>query len=113
MGKETGDLYSKVIIDVARDPNISRSAKALYMVLCTYRNTITGEAWPTNEVLCEHLQTKGRNMIGKWFDELIEHKVITLEYKRRHETMRHIRIVSFCHNYRDKSNNSEIPSIND
>lgn len=111
MGKETGDLYSKVIIDVARDPNISRSAKALYMILCTYRNTITGKAWPTNNTLLESLGGSGRNNIGKWFEELVDKKVISLEYERRHESKQHIRIVTFLHNYRDKSSESEIASI--
>ena len=95
-------LYSKNIIDVARDPTISKSAKALYLVLCTYRNTNTNTAWPTNDTLTECLGSD-RWQIGKWMKELEDKKVISVTYEKHYKDKYQVRIITFLHDYSDKN----------
>ena len=103
---EDNELYYKAIIGVSRNNNITRDARALYSVLCTFRRKDGNYCWPTNEQLSGYMSMPGKktklDTITKWLQELEEHKVVRLEYKR-HETGGHIfRKIYMLHDYRDK-----------
>ncbi len=93
-------IYSKQIDDVALNPLISRSAKALYSVLCTFRNTNTNTCWPGNETLCEALGTS-RDYIADWLKELVKHEVISIEITTHYKNKHKVRVITFLHNYSD------------
>lgn len=106
MGKEMSDnidkpLYCKGIIDVLRDSSISKSAKALYAVLCTYRNTHTNTAWPTNETIGECLGSD-RWQVKKWLDELVDKNVISITYDTHYKDKYKTRTIRFLHDYSDR-----------
>lgn len=46
--------FFKGDIQCARDKTLKPLTKTVYMILCTYRNNISGEAWPSRNTIAEH-----------------------------------------------------------
>lgn len=94
-------IYGTVMQQVLLDPKISKSAKALYAVLCTYRNTHTNTAWPTNETIGECLGSD-RWQVKKWLDELVDKNVISITYDTHYKDKYKTRTIRFLHDYSDR-----------
>jgi DNA-binding transcriptional regulator YhcF (GntR family) len=50
--------FAKIDIQAARDKTLTPLQKTVYMILCTYRNNKTGEAWPSKETIAEYAGCK-------------------------------------------------------
>jgi hypothetical protein len=73
--KEKLTDWGPVHRDVAGNPDISYGARALYALLCTYRNIHTSACFPGTNLLTEKMGTD-RFQINKWFLELESQGVV-------------------------------------
>lgn len=63
--------FGNVTTDVALDPSISTTAKAVYLVLACHADMTTGECWVRNARIAEHLGVTRRTVISA-LNELVE-----------------------------------------
>lgn len=92
--KIRGTVFQEVLID----PSISKSAKALYALLSTYRNRYSNQAWPSNEDIGSALGSD-RQDIRKWFKELESAGAISIEITKVHRQNVNRRIITFKDGY--------------
>lgn len=74
MGKDLKD-YGLVFRSVAGNPKISKGARLLYCLLCTWRDKETNICFPGTNLLCETMDSN-RQRINEWLQELEDHKAI-------------------------------------
>lgn len=67
--------FGVVTSDVALDPRISATAKALYLVLAVFRNRETDECYPSNGYLAKALGLSERT-VTRALTELVDSGVI-------------------------------------
>ena len=74
MGKELRD-YGIVFRSVVGNPLISKGARLLYALLCTWRNKETNICYPGTALLTTSLSSS-RQQINIWFIELEQFKAV-------------------------------------
>jgi Helix-turn-helix domain len=85
--------FAQVSVAIARDPNLTPQAKALYMVLATYADVTTREMFPSRKTLAVDLGLDrgevsdsadgGRRSITRWTAELRTAGVLRIERRTR------------------------------
>lgn len=64
--------------NVAKNPDLSASAKGLYALLCAYADD-DGVCWPSNETLAKEMGGVTERAVQKWLTELSEAGVLVRE----------------------------------
>lgn len=99
MGKDQEiKIRGTVFQEVLFNPNISKSAKALYALVSTYRNRYSNQAWPSNKDIGDALGSD-RQDIRKWFIELEKAGAITIEITKVYKQNVNRRIITFTDGY--------------
>ncbi len=78
--------FAQVAVAVARRSDISPSAKALYMVLCTYADVHTRDSFPKRSTLAKDMgldPESGKRSISRWSKELVGAGVLRIGFRSR------------------------------
>lgn len=71
----SGEWYGKASTRVASDATISTTAKAVYLVLVSHANALTGETWVSNSTIARWLGLSRRTVV-RCINELIDREVL-------------------------------------
>jgi hypothetical protein len=78
--------FAQVSVAIARRPDLSVQAKALYMLLCTYADVVTRDSFPKRSTLGQDLgmtDTAGKRWVSRYSAELAEAGVLRIHPRVR------------------------------
>lgn len=91
MGKDLRD-YGLTFRSVIGNPQISKGARLLYTLLCTWRDKESNVCFPGTDLLCIHMGSN-RQRINEWLLELETFKVIRRDTRFNNLNGRKIRTI--------------------
>lgn len=80
--------FAQVSVAIARRPDLSTGAKALYMLLCTYADVHTRGSFPKRSTLATDLgldPKSGKRSITRWSAELVDAGVLRIQARTRED----------------------------